>query len=87
MPQAVETITVHLAEPPVGIFREALAHRDIDIVGEVLTRLDYISGLLTMMKYSDSEMHPYVANAIGGIETLVDDTRGLLTVIPSRGVA
>ncbi len=86
MPQTIETITVHLAEPPVGIFRDALEQREIDIVGQVLTRLQQISALLTIMKYSE-DLHPFVANAVGGVETLVDDTRALLTVIPSRGVA
>jgi hypothetical protein len=86
MPQTIETFTVHLAEPPTGIFRDALARSEIDILGQALTRLNQISGLLFMMKTSE-EIAPGVAAALAGIETLVDDTAGLLTVIPMRGAA
>lgn len=86
MPQTVETITVHLAEPPVGIFRDAVVSRDIDIVGQVLNRLNQISGLLYVMKSND-DVAPGMASALAGLETLVDDTAALLTVIPARGVA
>jgi hypothetical protein len=86
MPQAVETITVHLAEPPVGIFRDACEARPIDIIGQVLTRLGQISALARMMAASE-ELGPAAQNAMRGIETFVDDTIGLLTVIPVRGAA
>lgn len=86
MPQAFETITVHLAEPPVGIFRHALARRDIDIIGEVLTRLNQISGLISVMSTSD-DLCPAAQQAMCGLEAIIDDTVGLLTVIPQRGAA
>lgn len=82
MPQAIESITVHLSEPPVGIFRDALAHRDIDIVGQVMTRLEQIGALIFVMKTSE-EFQPVVQSALGALEALVDDTKGLLTVVPA----
>lgn len=86
MPQAAETITVQLAEPPVGIFRHALADREYDLLGEALTRLNQISGIIYLLRYSE-ELSPIAKTALGGLETLVDDTTALLTVIPSRGAA
>lgn len=86
MPQTIETITVTLSEPPTGIFRDAVALREIDIIGQALTRLNQISGLLFMLKGND-ELCPGFASALAGLETLVDDTAALLTVIPSRGGA
>ena len=86
MPQTIETITVHLEEPPGGSFRDALAQRDIDIVAQVLNRLNQIRGLLFVMK-THEDIAPGLANALAGLETLVDDTAGLLTVMPTRGAA
>lgn len=86
MPQAIETFTVHLTEAPRGILGDLSQGRYIDIIGQVQTRLDYISGLLNVLKQC-GEIEPPLQSTFGAIETLVDDTLAMLTVVPSRGLA
>lgn len=78
MQQAANILTVTLDSPPTGFFGEISGDFPA-VVDAVHVRLDQIGALLFLVKNSDA-LPLHVQNAIGAIETMVDDAAALLTV-------
>lgn len=81
MPQAAECITVGFDTPATGIFAYMSRSRaPADLVEEAHIRLDQIVGLLNLLK-NGQDLTVAEANAFGALETMIEDTAALLSVV------
>ena len=84
MPQADRVITLQLAAGPTGFLAD-LSHRaEQGIVEATLIRLHQASAMLTLVKNDDVHVPLIVQNALGGIETMIDDAHALLSTVEGR---